>query len=162
MHHPAMSPAHLERLAALRRLLCSPSRTRRGTTRSRHLVCCSRSPPLSWAVLPAGTSEKTAVQGSFSNSHASFYNPCRPSAANRAGSLSSVPILLRFALHRRCLRVLEFQPVLRPAGSVARPEPLRDDAFASELAGVSEHEIAGLRQVLVQPQARQTSAQQAR
>ena len=33
---------------------------------------------------------------------------------------------------------------------------------AAELAGMSENEIAGMRQVLVQPQARQTSAQQAR
>jgi hypothetical protein len=37
--------------------------------------------------------------------------------------------LFRLTLHRRSLRVLELQPVRRSAGTVARAEPLRDNAF---------------------------------
>jgi hypothetical protein len=65
------------------------------------------------------------------------------------------PILFRLALHRRRCRVLEFEPILRSAGTVARAEPLRDDAFEAHLACVPEHRRAILvRDVLVQPQAR--------
>src|SRR5262249_16763469 len=54
------------------------------------------------------------------------------------------------------------QPVLRPAGAVARPEPLRDDAFKAHLAGVPEHALAIVGEVLVQTQPRKAPTQQAR
>jgi hypothetical protein len=50
---------------------------------------------------------------------------------------SPSPILLRFALHRRCRRILAFDPVPRPAGAVGRAEALRYDAFEPELARVA-------------------------
>src|SRR5438045_1612889 len=52
------------------------------------------------------------------------------------------PILFRLALHRRRCRVLELEPILRSAGTVARAEPLRDDAFEAHLACVPEHRRA--------------------
>jgi hypothetical protein len=42
-------------------------------------------------------------------------------ASRRGGQETSpIPVLLRLALHRRRVRVLELEPVLRPAGCVAR------------------------------------------
>jgi len=49
--------------------------------------------------------------------------------------LSFCPLLLRLPLHRRCRRVLELQPIRRPAGTVARPQPLRDNPLQAHLAG---------------------------
>ena len=68
---------------------------------------------------------------------------------------SSAPILFRFPLHRRRVRVFHLEPVLRAPGDVARAQPLRHDAFEAHLAGVLEHNIARMRQMLVEPQARQ-------
>ena len=48
------------------------------------------------------------------------------------------PILFRLTLHRRRLRVLELEPIRRPARSVAGSQALRDDAFEPHLAGVLE------------------------
>jgi hypothetical protein len=49
------------------------------------------------------------------------------------------------------MRVLQFEPVRRAAGAVARAEPFRDDALAAELAGVLEDgRAAVVREVLVQ------------
>src|SRR5262249_59541749 len=59
------------------------------------------------------------------------------------------------------LRVLELQPFLRPAGAVAGGEPLRHDALEAHLAGVPEHALAVVGEVLVEAQAGQTSAQDA-
>jgi hypothetical protein len=55
---------------------------------------------------------------------------------------SPAPIFLGLALHRRRFRVLELEPVLRPAGAIARPEPLRHDALEPELAGVLKYALA--------------------
>src|SRR5215472_18197213 len=52
------------------------------------------------------------------------------------------PVLLRVALHRRCRRVLDLEPVIDPAGAVRRAEPLRHDAFAAERAGMLEDDSA--------------------
>src|SRR5215831_15360976 len=87
----------------------------------------------------------------------------RPKRSAPRGRLSSpAPILLRLALHRRRIRVLEFQPILRPIGAVARPEPLRHDAFESHLAGVPEYALAVVGEVLVQTQPRKAPTQEAR
>src|SRR5262245_32674000 len=69
---------------------------------------------------------------------------------------------LLLAFHRRRIRVLELEPILRPAGSVARPEPLRHDAFEAHLAGVQEYALAIVGEVLVQTQTRKAPTQQAR
>src|SRR5262249_30693882 len=56
---------------------------------------------------------------------------------------------------------LSFSQSFDSVGVVTRAEPLRDDAFQPHLASVPEHEVARLRQMLVQPQARKAAAQQA-
>src|SRR6516225_9343975 len=50
--------------------------------------------------------------------------------------LNSAPILFGLTFHRGRVRVLELEPIRRAAAAVARAEPLRHDALASELAGV--------------------------
>jgi hypothetical protein len=72
------------------------------------------------------------------------------------------PLFLGLALHRRRFRVLELEPVLRTTGAVARPEPLRHDAFEAHLAGVPEYALAIVGEVLVQTQPRKAPTQQAR
>src|SRR5215471_13722481 len=49
---------------------------------------------------------------------------------------------------------------LRLAGSVARPEQFRDDAFEAHLAGVPGYALAIVREVLVQAQPRKACTQQ--
>jgi hypothetical protein len=56
--------------------------------------------------------------------------------------VSSSPILLRLALHRRRRRILHLKPVGRAAGAVGRVLTLRYDAFQAELAGVAEDYLA--------------------
>jgi hypothetical protein len=74
-----------------------------------------------------------------------------------------MPILLRLALNGRRRRVLELEPVRRTAGAVARPQPLRDDAFHAHLAGVCKHQRAvGLLKVFIQTNARPAPAEDAR
>src|SRR5262249_41483796 len=51
---------------------------------------------------------------------------------------SFAPVLLLFALHGRCIRVLHFKPIRRAAGTVSGILALRDNAFKAELASVSE------------------------
>src|SRR5262249_31834871 len=65
------------------------------------------------------------------------------------GVSSSAPILFRLALHGRCRRVLELEPVLRSTATIARTEALADDALEAEFAGVAEHHVAGLLDMLV-------------
>ena len=50
--------------------------------------------------------------------------------------LSFGPLLLRFPLHSRRRRLLELQPVRRPARTVARSQPLRNDPLEANPAGV--------------------------
>src|SRR5262249_5161949 len=76
--------------------------------------------------------------------------------------LVSAPLLLSFALHGRCIRVRELQPILRPTGAVARAEPLRHDAFEAHLASVLKYALAIVGEVLIQAQARKAPTQQAR
>jgi hypothetical protein len=63
------------------------------------------------------------------------------------------PIFLELPLHRGRVGVLELEPVARAAGNVKRPQPLRDDAFEAHLARVAKDDVAGVLQVLVEPQA---------
>ena len=51
-------------------------------------------------------------------------------------ALGRRPVLLRFPLHRRRVRVLALDPVRRAPRSIARVAALRHDAFEAELAGV--------------------------
>ena len=44
---------------------------------------------------------------------------------------SSAPLLFCLPLHRRRRRIFEFQPIRGPAGTIARAQPLGDDAFSS-------------------------------
>src|SRR6516165_10321860 len=76
--------------------------------------------------------------------------------------ISAPPLFLSLAAHCRCFRILEFQPVFRSAGTVARAEPLRHDAFEAHLAGVPEYALAIMGEVLVQTQPRKAPTQQAR
>src|SRR5262249_43181633 len=64
----------------------------------------------------------------------------------------SAPLFFGLAFHRRRIRVLELEPILRSAGPVARAEPLRDDALEAHLAGVAEYALAIMSEVLVQTQ----------
>src|SRR5262249_19148055 len=74
----------------------------------------------------------------------------------------SAPILLGLSLHRRRCGILELEPILRSAGSIAGAEPLRHDAFEAHLAGVAEYALAIMSEVLVQTQPRKAPTQQAR
>ena len=53
-------------------------------------------------------------------------------------SIGSYPNLPRLALHRWRRRVLDLEPVIDAARTIVRAEPLRDDAFAAERAGMPE------------------------
>jgi hypothetical protein len=50
----------------------------------------------------------------------------------------AVPVLLRLAAYRRRGRILNLQPVLDPAGSIRRAEPLAHDPLTAERASVLE------------------------
>src|SRR5262249_27419945 len=66
---------------------------------------------------------------------------------------SSPPILLGFAFHCRCVRVLHFEPIGRTAGTVGRILALRDNAFEAKLAGMGEDGRAVAFDMLVEPDA---------
>src|SRR5438874_13117140 len=53
---------------------------------------------------------------------------------------SSLLVILRVPLDRRCCRILAFHPLARAAGPVRRDLALRHDALAAEQAGMLEHE----------------------
>src|SRR6516225_11023694 len=69
-----------------------------------------------------------------------------------SSSLPPLPAPIFFGLTLHCWRrrVLHLEPVVRTAGPVARAEALRDDALQPELAGVAEHDVALLGDVLVE------------
>jgi len=48
----------------------------------------------------------------------------------------STPLFFGLAPHRRRRRVLDLDPLLRSAGAVRRTNPLRDNTFTTELAGL--------------------------
>jgi hypothetical protein len=73
---------------------------------------------------------------------------------HRSPPAVSAPILLRFTLHGRCVRVLHFEPVGRATGVVGRILSLRDNAFEAKLAGVAKHGLAVAFHVLIEPNAR--------
>src|SRR6516164_7002068 len=85
----------------------------------------------------------------------------RPMRASGSGA-SPTPVLFRLAFHRWRFRVLELEPILRPAGAVARAEPLRHDAFEAHLARVPEYALAIVGEVPLQTQPRKAPTQQAR
>src|SRR5215471_16403830 len=66
---------------------------------------------------------------------------------------TTAPFFLLFALHRRCIRVLHFEPVRRAAGTVGRILPLRDNAFEAKLAGAGEDGRAVALGMLIEPNA---------
>jgi hypothetical protein len=68
--------------------------------------------------------------------------------------LCAAPILFGLALDGGRCRVLDLDPVIGAAGHVARADPLADDAFAAELAGVFEDFHSVTVQVLAQVQPR--------
>src|SRR5262245_56367675 len=68
-------------------------------------------------------------------------------------SSSPPPILLRFPLHRRCIRVLHFEPIGGAPGTVDGILALRDDAFEAKLAGMGEDGRAVAFHVFVEPYA---------
>ena len=62
------------------------------------------------------------------------------------------PVLECLAPNGFAGRVLGLEPIARRAGSIVRSLALRDDAFETELAGVSENQRAVRFDVLVEPQ----------
>ena len=56
---------------------------------------------------------------------------CRILATTSAPRPSSAPLLFWLPLHRRRRRIFELQPIRGPAGTIARAQPLGDDAFSS-------------------------------
>jgi hypothetical protein len=69
------------------------------------------------------------------------------------GVRSSPSILCGLALHRRRIRVLELEPVAGVAGTIAPAEALGHlDTRPSQPqdAGVTEHDVAGMRDVLIE------------
>src|SRR5215813_104742 len=66
---------------------------------------------------------------------------------------TTAPFFLLFALHRRCIRVLHFEPIRRAAGTVGRVLPLRDNAFEAKLAGMGEDGRAVALDMLIEPDA---------
>ena len=56
---------------------------------------------------------------------------CRILATTSAPRPSSAPLLFCLPLHRRRRRIFELQPIRGPAGTIARAQPLGDDAFSS-------------------------------
>ena len=68
------------------------------------------------------------------------------------------PILFGLALHSRRLQVLELEPIASAAGYVARAEPLRHDALKAHRAGVTEYNVTGVCEMLIELQARKARA----
>jgi hypothetical protein len=60
------------------------------------------------------------------------------------------PFLFLFALHRRSIRVLHFEPIGRAARAVGPVLPLRHDALKPHLAGMGEDGRAVVSDVLVE------------
>ena len=67
----------------------------------------------------------------------------RPSAPAAGDSPPCFPpVLFLLSLHRRCIRVLHFDPIGRAPRTVGRVLALRHDAFEAELARVPKHDVA--------------------
>jgi hypothetical protein len=79
--------------------------------------------------------------------------PSLPQRRERDWSLS-------LPLHCRRVRILELEPVPRSAAHVARAETLADDALEAEPAGVPEHDVPWLGDMLIQLQAELGTAQE--
>jgi hypothetical protein len=54
----------------------------------------------------------------------------------------SAPVLFRLALHGWRSRILDLDPIVRSAEPIGRAEPLRHDAFTSELTSMMEQDQA--------------------
>src|SRR5262245_24226511 len=73
------------------------------------------------------------------------------------------PVLQRLTMARRRIRVLQLQPIARPAASVARAFALRDDPLEAKPAGMLEHAGAVLVvDMLVEFEAKRRAPQQFR
>src|SRR5215831_9307993 len=123
---------------------------------------CLRSAPTRLAPLRSGRMSGFSSRHAFQASTPFLSIATCSSFAIEAPLRDSAPVLLGLALHRRRVRVLELQPVLRAARSIARAKPLRDDAFEAHLAGVPEYALAVVGEVPVQTQPRKAPTQQAR
>jgi hypothetical protein len=55
---------------------------------------------------------------------------------------STPPIFLRLTFHRWRFRVLDLDPMRGAARAIWGAKPLRDDALATEFAGVREQDVA--------------------
>src|SRR5271157_4130470 len=66
----------------------------------------------------------------------------KPSGLRTRASASPPPVLLRFPLYRRRVRVLGLDPVRRAPRTIGRVAPLRHDALEADLARVLEDEWA--------------------
>src|SRR5262245_34521227 len=66
----------------------------------------------------------------------------------------TLPVLLRFPLHRRCFRVLHLEPIGRAPRTIARAQPLAYDALAAKLASVPKDDVTGFVEMFVQLKAK--------
>src|SRR6516225_5684691 len=69
------------------------------------------------------------------------------------------PVLFLFALHRRRVQVLHFEPIRRAAGAIHRAPALRHDAFEPHLARMGEDSRAVALDMLVEAQAKASFGQ---
>ena len=58
---------------------------------------------------------------------AAYFRPSVHTGPNECGSFA--PVLFRLWLHRRCIRVLDFEPIGRAAGTIGGVLPLGNYAF---------------------------------
>jgi hypothetical protein len=99
------------------------------------------------------------LDGAFSFERLAKREPRRPVEERGAGSIASVrgrkgaaysgstaPIFFGLALHRRRVRVLEFEPVAGAAGDVTRAAAPTDDPFEAKLGGMTRFKEEHTRQ----------------
>ncbi len=71
-----------------------------------------------------------------------FASVSRPRLFVAAETVMLAPILLRLARHGRRSRVLDLNPMRRPARPIERAKALRHNTFISQFAGVIEEDVA--------------------
>jgi hypothetical protein len=69
-------------------------------------------------------------------------------------AISVFPVFLFLPLHCRCVGVLHFEPIGRPARTIGGVLPLRHDTFEAEFAGVPKYGLAVAFHVLVESNTR--------
>src|SRR6516165_9223039 len=95
-------------------------------------------PPLPWNDLVESPFRLGRVAWRYTPRIRQCVGRSRLSACAQVLSPPFSPILLGFALYRRRLRVLHFEPVGRASRTVGRILPFRHDTFKPHLAGVGE------------------------